>query len=148
MQGKFLFLLLLLSPVFAFAQPQVVSWDFSAEKAEGDTVTVTITGTIDAGWYVYSQYLEEDGPIATKVSFDQEEELTLIGKSEENGGLVDGYDEIFMMEIKKYKNEMIITQQLLLPEGEKYISGNVLFMSCDHEQCLPPSEAEFSLLVE
>lgn len=148
MSDKLIVLFFFLSTTSAFAQPRVVQWDFAVERNQGDTVTVILTATVDPGWYVYSQYLEGDGPIPTQVSFEKEDELTFLGKPEESGHLVEGYDDIFGMEIKKYKEEMVIRQQLILPEGENNISGKVLFMSCDQEQCLPPSEVEFSLEIE
>lgn len=139
-------LLFLLGTVFANSQPEVVDWVFRIESGQQDTATVVMTAEIDPGWYVYSQYLGSDeGPIATKITFDEAESISFFGKPEETGTLVDGFDEIFGMQIRKYRHTMEIRQRFLLPKGANQISGTVLFMCCDHEQCLPPREVEFSL---
>jgi thiol:disulfide interchange protein DsbD len=123
-----------------------VEWTFSIEPGQEDTTIVVMTADIAPGWYVYSQYLGSDeGPIATKITFDEAERISWIGQPEESGTLVDGFDEIFGMQIRKYKHKMQIRQRFLLPKGAQQISGTVLFMCCDHEQCLPPREVEFSL---
>lgn len=143
----------LLIPLFLIslvsrAQPNYVQWEASIEAVQNDSLTVLLSAEIDPGWYVYSQYLENDeGPIATRVSFEESEHLTLIGKSEEAGELIKGFDEIFGMNISKYKNKMEIRQRLLLPKGTEWIKGSVLFMCCDHEQCLPPVEIPFTIAV-
>ena len=151
MQSKhnYLTIVLLFFGAFIVAQPSYVQWDFSIEENQNDTLTVLMATEIDPGWYVYSQYLESDeGPIATQVSFDEAEDFTFLGKPEESGELVKGFDEIFGMNISKYKNKMEIRQRLLLPEGTEWISGTVLFMCCDDEMCLPPRETEFSIAVQ
>jgi thiol:disulfide interchange protein DsbD len=148
-QQNYLIVFLLFLGNFAGAQPSYVNWDFTIEENQSDTLTILMTAEIDPGWYVYSQYLENDeGPIATRVSFDEEESLTFLGKPEETGELTKGFDEIFGMNISKYKNKMEIRQRLLLPKGTEWISGSVLFMCCDHEMCLPPTEVPFSIAVE
>lgn len=145
---NYLTIALLFFGAFAMAQPSVVNWNFTVEDHQNDTLTVLLSAEIDPGWYVYSQYLESDeGPIATKINFEEAEVLVFLGKPEESGELVKGFDEIFGMNISKYKNKMEIRQRLRLPKGSEWISGSVLFMCCDHEQCLPPREVEFSIVV-
>lgn len=141
--------LLLLSVHFLNAQAQKVTWEASLEQGTTDEYSLVITGIIDPGWYLYSQYLEsEDGPIATKVTLEELEGLEKIGKTEESGHKVEGYDKVFMMNITKYKEEVTFKQIVKLPEGTAFISGTIEFMTCDDEQCLPPTLVEFTAEVE
>lgn len=141
--------LLVLSANLLSAQPQKVSWEAALKTGSEGQYILTLTGTIEPGWYLYSQYLESDeGPIATKVVFEELEGLEAIGKTEESGKKVEGYDQVFMMNITKYKEEVSFTQVLKLPAGTETISGTVEFMTCDDEQCLPPSQVEFTAMLE
>ncbi|GAB5551441.1 MAG: hypothetical protein Sapg2KO_10320 [Saprospiraceae bacterium] len=141
--------LLLFSANLLSAQFQKVTWEAALEKGATDEYSLVLTGTIEPGWYLYSQYLEsEDGPIATKLTLEELEGLETIGKTEESGHKVEGYDKVFMMNITKYKEEVTFTQVLKLPEGTEFISGMIEFMTCDDEQCLPPTQIEFTAGIE
>lgn len=143
---SFFFWCLVLLPLGAAAQPETVLWTAEAEAMEDGHYQLTLRGEIEPGWYVYSQYLESnDGPIATELFLESPEGAARIGKTEERGEKVDGYDQIFGMNIAKFKKEMILTQTLRLPEGTAQLSGYVTFMTCNDEMCLPPRDYEFTL---
>lgn len=141
--------LFLLSAHFLNAQAPKVTWEASLEQGTTDEYSLVLKGTIEPGWYLYSQYLEsEDGPIATKVTLEELEGLETIGKTEESGHKVEGYDKVFMMNITKYKEQVTFQQALKVPAGTEFISGTIEFMTCDDEQCLPPTLVEFTVEIE
>ena len=124
-----------------------VSWKSEIVHVEGDEYEIVYTATIDLGWYVYSQYLEnEDGPIATSITYDEGSHFELIGKStEDDKNKKDGFDPIFEMNVVKYKDEFVIRQRLKILDPSKSVSGYLEYMTCNDEKCLPPAEEEFSL---
>lgn len=142
------FCLLLCSAHLLSAQFQKVEWEASLEKGSEDEYVLVLTGTIEPGWYLYSQYVEEGGPIPTKIQLEELDGLEVIGKAEESGHKVEGYDKVFMMDITKYKEEVIFKQTVKLPTGTAFLAGTVEFMTCDDEQCLPPTEVEFTAGIE
>lgn len=141
--------LLLLATQLVSAQEQKVSWDATIEKSAEDEYTLVLKGEIEYGWYLYSQYLENDeGPIPTKVYLEELDGLEKVGQAEELGDKVEGYDAVFMMNVTKYKENITIRQKVNLPAGTTFFTGFVEFMTCDDEQCLPPSQVEFAVEVE
>ncbi|MCC7465810.1 MAG: hypothetical protein IT261_06050, partial [Saprospiraceae bacterium] len=63
-----------------------VKWSFSAKDAGNCQVDLILTGTIEDGYYTYSQFLEsEDGPVATTITFQEGPHFKLIGKAKESG---------------------------------------------------------------
>lgn len=142
------FCLLLSSAHLLSAQFQKVEWTASLEKGAEDEYVLVLTGIIESGWYLYSQQIEEGGPIPTKIQLEDLDGLETIGKVEESGHKVEGYDKVFMMDITKYKEEVTFKQTVKLPSGTEYLSGTVEFMTCDDEQCLPPTEVEFTAAIE
>ncbi|MEO0340014.1 MAG: protein-disulfide reductase DsbD domain-containing protein [Bacteroidota bacterium] len=139
-------MLICLFPIALLAQPNVVEWTFEVNKTNDQSYEITITGDIDKGWYVYSQYLNDDeGPIPTSVNFTEQAGYKLIDKAEESGNKIEGYDNIFMMEITKYKEKFVITQKIELTQKIDQLSGYLEFMACDEEQCLPPKQLDFTV---
>jgi len=123
-----------------------VSWEFSAEATEQENEYVlTFSSEIDEGWVIYSQYLEStDGPIATEFNYESEGHK-LLGKNEEIGTMKTEYDAYFDMELKKLSGKVNFKQKLKTDGTVKAITGYLVFMSCDKERCLPPTDVEFSI---
>lgn len=143
---KQLFAILLLAiSTWSYGQSNTVAWSFESKKTGTDEYTVYLKADIQDGWYVYSQYLEsDDGPIRTAVIIEDMEGVKLEGKAIEEGKIVKGYDKLFDMNITKFKNHLTISQKLTTKEP-KILKGYVTFMSCNDEQCLPPTDVPFEL---
>ncbi|HEY3386510.1 MAG TPA: hypothetical protein VGK46_08375, partial [Saprospiraceae bacterium] len=77
-----------------------VKWTISLTPAGDGNYTFLAKATIDEGWWVYSQYLEnEDGPIATTVNFDAGDHYKLVGKNKESDNAKKIFDKVFEMEV-------------------------------------------------
>lgn len=123
-----------------------VRWQFDWEKVSEGLIQVKAQASIEAGWYVYSQHLNGEGPIPTQLTIDPADGFKEIGEPTESGDRVEGYDEIFGMDIVKFKNTATFSQEIrVTKEAPEVIKGYVLFMCCNDEQCLPPNEVPFSL---
>ena len=126
-----------------------VSWEFSQEQLTEDTWKLTFRASIDNGWSIYSQYLEgDDGPIPTSFSFDEGSHFQLVGKTEESGKKKSEYDKIFEMELVKFTQEGIFTQEIRIKDPSKPVSGFLTFMTCDDSRCLPPKDVDFSFTLQ
>ncbi|MGH1338426.1 MAG: protein-disulfide reductase DsbD domain-containing protein [Aureispira sp.] len=130
----------------AFCQNKEVNWKFKAIKTEPQVYVIRATATINQGWYVYSQYLESDnGPIATHWAFEKEQMVNLIGDPAEEGNKVEGWDELFAMNITKYKKKMVLEHIIKVPKRQRRAKGRITFMSCNDKQCMPPSDIIFDV---
>ena len=147
---KYLFSILFVSfATLSFAQTnKVVSWTFESKKTAPNEYTVKMKATVNDGWYIYSQYLEsDDGPIRTEIVLEKNEGIELLGKATEEGNKIAGYDEMFDMDIIKYKKQVVFTQKVKAKKLEKF-KGYVTFMTCNDEQCLPPTDVEFEITLK
>jgi len=142
-------LLLLLSLITLTVSAQIynpVKWAITLTPAGNGDYTFTAKATIDEGWWVYSQFLEnEDGPIATTVNFDAGAHYKLEGKSKESDNAKKIFDKVFEMEVVKFQKYYTIQQKIKVTDPSKPITGYVNFMTCNDERCLPPTDAEFEL---
>ncbi len=124
-----------------------VKWDITLKPAGDGDYIFKAQATIDAGWWVYSQHLEnEDGPIATTVNFDPGNHFKLVGKNKESENAKKIFDKVFEMEVVKFQKHYTIEQKIKVSDPTKPITGYVNFMTCNDERCLPPTDKEFELM--
>lgn len=122
-----------------------VSWTAEIESAE-DTAFIVLDGYVQEGWYVYSQFLDEGGPVPTELSIAEGADFAIGETLEFGDNFYEGYDDLFGMNIAKYAKHLTLKQALVAPEKSQ-ISGTVIYMSCNDEMCLPPEEFDFTLQI-
>ena len=145
MQKAIVTLFLFFSTVLTFAQIlEPVKWAFESNKVSDTEYELIFTADIDENWAVYSQFIGDDGPIPTTFVFDENENIELIGgvaESDENK--VTKYDPVFEMELSKFFKKAVFTQKVKLSKDNTTIKGSLTYMTCDDEQCLPPTDEPF-----
>ncbi|WP_225034930.1 protein-disulfide reductase DsbD family protein [Winogradskyella sp. SM1960] len=143
MDFKKVFLLCLLAFCFSFnLYSQVfdpVKWETKVEKVSDTEYDLISTATIDAGWHLYSQNVPENGPIPTGFSFTENDSFELVGETtEDEGEIVD--DPVFEMKIKFFDHKAEFVQRIKVLNNElSLVEGEVEFMVCDDQRCLPPT---------
>ena len=121
-----------------------VSWDFSHEKIGGDELELTFTASIEGDWYMYSQHISDDGPVPTTFTFFNAEGIEVLTEVLEPEP-VEEFDPNFDMVLKYFKKEVSFTQRIKSVTDSAYtLKGEVMFMTCDPKQCLPPEYVEFA----
>ncbi|WP_299275481.1 protein-disulfide reductase DsbD domain-containing protein [uncultured Psychroserpens sp.] len=125
-----------------------VSWETSVEKISDDEYDLIATATIDSGWHLYSQSVPEDGPIPTTFKYKTNANFELIGKTiEEEGHTID--DPVFQMVIKFFEDKAEFRQRIkVLNEELSIVEGEVEFMVCDDEKCLPPDYVDLNFTIK
>lgn len=146
---KLLGLLLILLTLGAKAQIEnPVKWSYSFEKLSENEANILIKANIDKGWHLYSQFIEDGGPIPTSFKFTPKADFTLIGKVSESPKAVSAYDPNFGMQISWHQTQVTFTQKVKLKNPKTTISGVLEFMVCNDQKCLPPTEEEFSVSID
>lgn len=134
----------LLISLGAFAQIEnPVKWAYAAKRTSPTEATVFIKASIDNGWHIYSQHIEEGGPIKTSFTFEPSKSYALVGKTIEPKAIAK-FDKQFKMNIGFFENEVIFQQKVKLKSaGATNVKGKLEFMVCNDKKCLPPTEVEF-----
>lgn len=124
-----------------------VTWQTTVEKISETEYDLITTAAIDSGWHLYSQNVPDGGPIATTFTYEDSKDFKLDGNTNESDGEeVD--DPVFNMRIKYFSDKAEFRQRVIVLNSElDIVKGEVEFMSCDDEKCLPPDVAvlEFEL---
>jgi thiol:disulfide interchange protein DsbD len=150
MKNIFLFCALMVASNIAIGQVLTpVSWDSKAEKISDTEYSLVFTATLDEGWYLYSQFLGNDGPVPTSFEFVENPNVKLVGKTTETGASKkEGYDELFDMNLVKFGGTATFTQKVTVSNGVDKISGALTYMTCDEMRCLPPDEVTFEIVLD
>jgi len=148
-----IFLFLSITSQAQFADPNAkiydpVKWSFSSEKINEKEYNLIITAKIEKGWHVYSQFIEEGGPIPTSFKFKPSADYKLIGKVTESPKAETAFDKTFDMQIAWHKDLVVFKQKLSLNVPQTSVSGVLEFMVCDDERCLPSEEVEFTIALK
>ena len=146
---KLLSLVLFLMPFVLWAQIfNPVEWEFNQEKLNDNEVQLTFKAEIDSGWYVYSQFVGDGGPVPTTIRFFDPLGYELVGETKE-GKPLDQYDSNFEMNLLFFKDEAIFSQIIKLTTDQTVVvNGELEFMVCDESQCLPPQYLEFTFEIK
>ena len=139
-------LLMVLGLTTAFAQIQdPVQFKYEWKKISDTEAQIVFTGTIDAGWHVYSTDLPEGGPISATFNVDQIEGLELDGKLMPEGKEIESFDKVFDMKLRYFEEKAVFVQKLKITGANYFIEGYLQYGSCNDENCLPPTNYEFSV---
>ncbi len=121
-----------------------VDWNFESKHLGDGEFELIATATIEKGWFIYSQDLAEDGPVPTSFEYTpRDTRYRLVGRTAEDGDFIEGFDKIFEMNVKKFKNKATFKQRVKLKKKAAKINGFLTFMTCDNEKCLPPEDVDF-----
>jgi len=147
MKKIFILFFTLLSVITSAQIFNPVTWDFSQKQVSDNEIELQFKATIDEGWHLYSQFIEDDGPVPTEFTFT-EGGYSLVGSPKE-GIPIEEFDPNFDMILKYFGHEATFTQIVQISSAEDFsLDGNVYFMVCDEAQCLPPEEVEFSFEIK
>jgi len=102
-----------------------------------DEVILTFTAKVAPGWHLYSQQIDEGGPMPTRFSFVEASEYELLGLLEEMGDGVSVRDETYEMAILWYSGSVKFVQRIRCSTARSTIKARVEYMTCDTRVCLP-----------
>ncbi|WP_458629107.1 protein-disulfide reductase DsbD family protein [Winogradskyella sp. PC D3.3] len=116
-----------------------VKWSTSVEKLNDTELILVATATIDKGWKLYAQNIDEGGPIPTSFDYTLKEGVALVGATNEEKG-EESIDKVFDMKIKYFKNKAQFRQKIKVSDATiSKVVSEVGFMSCNDTQCTAPT---------
>lgn len=148
MKKIYLFLALLVPFTLLGQIYDPVQWSFSAESLGDNEYNVVLKAQIEAGWHIYSQNLNGEGPIPTTFQFAEDSKYERIGDVMEGEAIVH-YDNAFGIELNYFEKEAIFTQKVKVLGNEPVtVKGELGFMVCNDGMCLPPTQVEFDINID
>ena len=141
---------IVLSLIVLMAQAQIltpVTWEIRLDDKNGATEKeIIFTATCEKGWHLYDMNLPEGGPVSTSFTFETLTGAKLIGEPTPSVKPTTVYDEQFAMDLRWYAGSVSFTQKFQVTDAKKFkMEGEVEFMACNDETCLPPDRVSFAL---
>ncbi len=140
---------IMLALIALVAQAQIltpVKWKIKLDdKGGAPEKEIVFTATAEKGWHLYDMNLPEGGPVSTSFTFETLNGAELIGQPVPSVKPTTVYDEQFAMNLRWYPGTVSFTQKLKVTDPAKFkAEGEVEFMACNDETCLPPDQIPFS----
>ena len=137
-----------LACLVCFVQAQIltpVTWKIHLDDTGASEKSIVFTATADKGWHLYDMNLPEGGPISTSFTFETLTGAELIGSPTASVAPTTVYDEQFAMNLRWYPGTVSFTQKFKVTDAAKFkMEGQIEFMACNDETCLPPDQIDFS----
>ena len=143
MKAKGLLFLFLLLATVAFSQNNPVTFRVSQNQISPTELEVVFTGTIAAGWHVYSTDIGEDGPTPATLTTEKAEGIKPLGKLRAQGKEKNVMDEIFGMRLRYFENSVRFVQRYQFTAPKYHVAGYLEYGACNDEMCMPPTQVEF-----
>jgi len=124
-----------------------VVWKYSARRVSEKEYEIDFNATLKEGYFIYSQYSNNSkGPMPTKFNIEGEgDRLKTIKRTEKGKNRIKKYDEHFDMTLTKFADYVTFTKKIKLERGSKKITGQLYYVACNDEVCLPPKPVPFSV---
>ena len=139
---------LLLTLITLVVQAQIltpVKWKIKLDDNGTPEKSIVFTATSDKGWHLYDMNLPEGGPVSTSFNFETLKGAELVGTPTSSVQPTTVYDEQFSMNLRWYAGTVSFTQKIKVTDASKFkVEGEVEFMACNDETCLPPDNVSFT----
>ena len=116
-----------------------VNWTCELNKISETDYEIEAVANINPSWVIYSQFTDDAGPIPTYFAINGKQV-----KFEEKGKLIKEFDEMFDVEVMKFKEKASFVYKIK-KEQNPTIDVSVEYMTCDGQRCLPPAEISQNL---
>ena len=144
-------LALLLTSLGAKAQiiRDAVSWSHSVEDKSPTEKVIVFSATIKGDWHLYGTELPSGGPTPTSLIVDKIAGAQLVGKLTASKKPIEKHDPNFDMTLRFYSGQVSFRQTLRITDPKAFaFSGAIRYMVCNDEQCLPPSNWDFTIALK
>ena len=144
-------LALLLTSFGAKAQiiRDAVSWSHSVEDKSPTEKVIVFSATIKGDWHLYGTELPSGGPTPTSLIVDKIAGAQLVGKLTASKKPIEKHDPNFDMTLRFYSGQVSFRQTLRITDPKAFaFSGAIRYMVCNDEQCLPPTNWDFTIALK
>ncbi len=107
----------------SMAPDVTVSWDVSVERTSATSGVITARGEVADGWHIYSPD-DPDSPTTVKVKGDG----------------------VSVSAPLQMEGDVILTQEVSLPEGETPATFTIRWQACNDTTCAMPENADFEVV--
>lgn len=145
---KLLVFLFLMSPLASsIAQINPAHWKFNVKELSADEVELQFQLKLDAGWHIYSQKSDPNGPIPAEFTFEDNANYKRVG------GVVEPkpheeMDDIFKCVVRSFSDKVTFRQKIKRNTDKTFeVKGSMYYQLCNDGSCIAPDDTPFTFKV-
>ena len=120
----------------------------SVKETSATEAELVVTVKLDAGWHMYSQHTDPNGPIATSFEFEKSKDYALVGKVSEPKPHEEN-DPLFGCVVKSFEGTVVFRQKIKRQTQNDFtVKGMISYQLCNNGSCIPPEDHELSFKVK
>lgn len=137
-----------MSATTASAQ-NVIKWRATAKMTTQTEGMLTVKAIVSPGWHLYGTNLPEGGPKPTVFDFKGSKGIRFIGDFKPSVSPKKVHDELFGLDLTWWDATVSFTRKFKLTgaKDDAVISGQITYMACNDENCMPPRTETFKISV-
>ena len=121
-----------------------VTMTATQKKVADDALEIVFQGSVEAGWHVYGTDIADGGPTRAELTLEKQKGLKPDGKLRATGKVHRAMDDMFGMEVCYMEGTASFSQRFIITEPEYEVAGYLTYGACNDENCIPPTNVEFS----
>lgn len=131
------------------AQENPVKWACSVNYLDGNQAELVMKATVEGGYHLYSQFMEDGGPIPTTFNFPESGDFKKNGKVSESPKPIEETDETFGTLVRFFAKNAEFRQRITIRSAVDFeIAATVDYQVCDDETCIPFSDIDLRFKVK
>lgn len=129
---KLFSVLLLLLTTISFAQIQdPVKWESQIEKSSDSEYIITLIGSIEENWHMYSQHTPMGGPLPTEFIYENAEGNYEFDEKAEESEYIVQYNDVFEVDEYYFADEVTFKQKITVTNPKvKNIQLTLFYQAC------------------
>jgi len=121
---------------------------YSVKETSSTEADLVITVKLDAGWHMYSQHTDPNGPLPTVFEFTQSSDYALVGKVIEPKPHEEK-DEMFGCVVKSFSGTVVFRQKIKrLSQKDFTVKGTISYQLCNNGSCIAPEDHDMTFKVK
>lgn len=123
-----------------------VSWEKKQTNTADGVVTLSFKATLKQGWHIYDVTLPDGGPTPTHIELDGAKGVKLLEGLKPSKKPTSIFDPNFDMNLRWYTGSVTFEQKAQIEDPEHFVlSGDLVYMLCNDQTCLPPTRLPFDI---
>lgn len=115
-----------------------MKWSHEVKQTNGNNAQIVFRAKIEEGWDLYSLEVPPGGPLPTVFLFAPSKDYKKSGSMTTYPKPTFVYDDVFEMEIGKWKKSVTFYQNVKVISEKKFnINVDIEYMVCNNESCIP-----------
>ncbi len=121
---------------------------YSVKETSATEADLIVTVKLDAGWHMYSQHTDPNGPLATEFAFEKSKDYALVGKVVEPKPHEEK-DEMFGCVVKSFSGTVVFHQKIKrLSQKDFTVKGTISYQLCNNGSCIAPEDHDMTFKVK